>query len=163
LSLHRTKGFFSHWRPIRPSAATYVAGAWVHPCVLFGWWFISWDLWWRGGGELVGWYCSSYGIANPFSSFIPFSNFSIGTLCSVQCLAVSSHLCICQTRAEPFMRQLYQTSVSKYFWASTIVSGFGDCIWDGSPGGTVSGWSFLQSVLHTLSPYFLPWVLCSPF
>ena len=34
---------------------------------------------------------------------------------------------------------------------STIVSGFGDCIWDGYPGGTVSGWSFLQSLLHILS------------
>ena len=32
-----------------------------------------------------------------------------------------------------------------------IVSVFGDCIWDGSPGGAVSGWSFLQSLLHTLS------------
>jgi hypothetical protein len=49
------------------------------------------------------------------------------------------------------------------FLASTIVSGFGDCIWDGSPGGTVSRWPFLQSLLHTLSPYFLLWVFCSPF
>jgi hypothetical protein len=30
-------------------------------------------------GALVGWYCySSYGFANPFSFFSPFSNFSIG-------------------------------------------------------------------------------------
>ena len=33
----------------------------------------------------------------------------------------------------------------------TVVSDFGDCLWDGSPGGAVSGWSFLQSLLHTLS------------
>jgi hypothetical protein len=26
-----------------------------------------------------------------------------------------------------------------------IVSGFGGCLWDGYPGGAVSGWSFLQS------------------
>lgn len=33
------------------------------------------------GGCLVGWYgCSSYGIANPFSSFRSFSNSSIGNL-----------------------------------------------------------------------------------
>ena len=32
---------------------------------------------------------------------------------------------------------------------------FGDYIWDGSPGGAVSGWPFFQSLLHTLSPYFL--------
>jgi len=29
-------------------------------------------------GALVGWYCCSYGIANPFSSFNPFSNSSNG-------------------------------------------------------------------------------------
>jgi hypothetical protein len=32
-----------------------------------------------GSRDLVGWYCcSSYGVANPFSSFRPFCNFSIG-------------------------------------------------------------------------------------
>jgi hypothetical protein len=37
---------------------------------------LSWELW---GGGLVGWYCcSSYGVANLFSSFSPFSNSSIG-------------------------------------------------------------------------------------
>jgi hypothetical protein len=30
------------------------------------------------------------------------------------------------------------------------LSGFGDCIWDVSPGGTVSGWPFLQSLLQSL-------------
>ena len=34
-------------------------------------------------------------------------------------------------------RQLYQALVSTHFLASTIVSSFGDCIRDGSPGGTV--------------------------
>ena len=53
--------------------------------------------------------------------------------------------------AEPLRRQLYQAPVSKHLLASTIVSGFGNCIWDGSPGGAVSGWPFLQSLLHTLS------------
>ena len=28
-----------------------------------------------------------------------------------------------------------------------LVSGFSGCLWDGSPGGAVSGWSFLQSLL----------------
>jgi hypothetical protein len=46
-----------------------------------------------------------------------------------------------------------------YFLASTIVSGFGDYIWDGSSGRTVSGWSFLQSLVHTLTLYLLLWVL----
>ena len=69
------------------------------------------------------------------------------TLCSVQWLAVCIYLCICQALAKPLRRQLYQAPVSKHLLASTIVSGFGDCIWDGSPGGAVSGWSFLQSLL----------------
>jgi hypothetical protein len=42
--------------------------------------------------------------------------------------------------------------------ASAIVSRFDDCIWDG-----YIGWPFLQSLLHTLSQYFLLWVFCYPF
>jgi hypothetical protein len=49
------------------------------------------------------------------------------------------HLCICQALSEPFRTQLYQAPVSKLLLASTIVSGFGGCIWDGSTGGAVSG------------------------
>jgi hypothetical protein len=40
--------------------------------------------------------------------------------------------------AEPLRRQLYQDPVSKHLLASTIGSGFGDCIWDGSPGRAIS-------------------------
>ena len=32
--------------------------------------------------------------------------------------------------------------------------------WDGSPGGADSEWPFLNSWLHTLSLYLLPWVFC---
>ena len=46
--------------------------------------------------------------------------------------------------------------------AYTIVFGFGDCMWDGYPGGTVSGWSFLQSLPQTLFLYLLPCIFCSP-
>jgi hypothetical protein len=83
----------------------------------------------------------------------------LGALCSFQWLAMSIHLCI--RKAVPHKRQLYQASFSKHFFASIIVPGFGDCIWDASPGGAISGWSFLQSLLFTLSPYFLLWVFCS--
>jgi hypothetical protein len=62
----------------------------------------------------------------------------LGTLCSAQKLAESIHLWICQALAEPLRRQLYQAPVSKHLLAFTIVSGFGDCIWDGYPGG--AGW-----------------------
>jgi hypothetical protein len=66
----------------------------------------------------------------------------LGTLCSVQWLAESIHLCICQA-LEPLRRQLYQAPVSKHLVASTLVSGFTNCIWDGTPGETVSSMSFL--------------------
>ena len=61
----------------------------------------------------------------------------LGTLCSVQWLAQSMFLCICQALEEPIRRQLYQASVSKCLLTYTMVSGFGDCIWDGSQGGAL--------------------------
>jgi hypothetical protein len=67
----------------------------------------------------------------------------LGTQCSVQRLAVSIPLCICQALAEPLRRQLYQTPVNKHFLASTIVSALGNCIWDGSHmGQSLDGLSF---------------------
>ena len=75
----------------------------------------------------------------------------LGTLCSVQWMAVSLHFYIFRVLAESLRRQLYQSPVSKLLLASAIVSGFDGCLWDGSPGGAVSGWSFLQSLLYTLS------------
>jgi hypothetical protein len=64
---------------------------------------------------------------------------SLGTLCSIQWMAVSIHFCISKAQAEPLKSQVYQAPVSKLLLASTIVSAFSDCIWDGSPGGAVSG------------------------
>jgi hypothetical protein len=67
----------------------------------------------------------------------------LGFLCSVWWLAASIHICIGQDLAEPLKRQLYQTPVSKHFLASTKVSGFGMCMWDGSQvGQTLDGLSF---------------------
>jgi hypothetical protein len=79
----------------------------------------------------------------------------LGSLCSVQCLAASIHIYTGQDLAKSFWRQLYWAPVSKHFLASTIVSGFGVCMWDGSPGGAVSGWPFLQSLFHFSSLCFL--------
>jgi hypothetical protein len=76
------------------------------------------------------------------------------SLHSVQCLAVYNLICIGQD-LEPLRRQLYQASVSKHFLTSTIKSGFSVCMWDESPGGAVSGWPFLQFLLHCLSLCFL--------
>jgi hypothetical protein len=56
---------------------------------------------------------------------------------------------------------IYQAHVSMHFLVSVIMSAFGDCIWDGSPGGAVFRWPFLQSLttlcLHVCScEYFVP-------
>jgi hypothetical protein len=53
---------------------------------------------------------------------------------------------------KPFRRYPYQAPVIKNLPASAIVSGFGNCIQDRSPGREVSGWPFLLSVLHILFP-----------
>ena len=84
-------------------------------------------------------------------------------LCTVQWLTESTHHSICQVLAEPFRRHLYQAPVSKQLMASIIASGFGDCIWDESPGGTFSGWSFLWYQFHSWSLYLLLWKLYSHF
>ena len=78
----------------------------------------------------------------------------LGTPSSVQWLAASICLCTCQALVEPLRRQPYQAPVRKNFLASTIGSGFGDCTWDGSLGGTVSGWPFLQSLFHAFVSIF---------
>ena len=62
--------------------------------------------------------------------------------------------CIGQALAELLRRQLYEAPVSKCFLESAIVSGFGVCRWDGSIDGAVSGWPFLQFLLHSLSLNF---------
>jgi hypothetical protein len=148
--LYRTKVFLSHWFQIRPSSTTDAAGS-IGPS-LYTLWLVVYSL---GVLEsLVGWYGSSfYGVAKFFSSFSPSPNSSIwGSPGSVKWLAANIYICIGQALAETPRRQLYQTPVSKQFLESAIVSRFGVCIWDGSPGGVVSGWPFLQSLLHSF-PY----------
>jgi hypothetical protein len=104
-----------------------------------------------GGYWLVRIAVPSMGMQTPSAPWVLSLVPPLGTLCSVLWLAESIHFCICQALVEPLRRWLYQAPVSKHLLASTTVSGFGDCRWDGSPGGTVSGWPFLQSLLHTLS------------
>jgi hypothetical protein len=71
---------------------------------------------------------------------------TMGSPCSVQCLTVYIRICICQDLAEPLKGQLYHALISKQFLESAIVSGFGVCMWDGSPGGAVTVWPLLQSM-----------------
>jgi len=59
--------------------------------------------------------------------------------CSVQWLAATIVICISMALAEPLMGHPYLAPPSKNILASAIVTGFGGCKWDGSPGGAVSG------------------------
>jgi hypothetical protein len=97
-SLQRIKGLSAQWYPIRTSSATYVMGAMGSSMCTF--WLQVYCL--RTSRGLVG-CCSSYGAANHFSSFKPFSN-SSGDLCSVQWLFGSICLCVFQALAEPLKR-----------------------------------------------------------
>jgi hypothetical protein len=109
-------------------------------------------------GILAGsYYCSFYGAANPFISFSPFSSSSIGDHVLSPMVGGENSPFICQALVEPLRRQLYEAPVSKHLLASTIVSGFGDYIWDGSPGGqSADGLSFsLCSVSLPMDNLFL--------
>jgi hypothetical protein len=135
----------------------YICG-WSHgspPCVLFGWWFSTWELWEYWLAHIV---VPPLGLQTPSAPWVLSLAPPLGNLCSVQWLAVSIHFCICQALAEPLRRQLYHAPVSKLLLTSTIVSGICNYIWDGSPGGTVTDWPFLQFLLHTLYLYLFPWV-----
>jgi hypothetical protein len=114
----------------------------------FLWWFSPRELWryW-----LVHFVVPPMRLQTPSAPWVLSLAPSLGTLCSVQWMAVSIHFCICQELAEPLRRELYQAPGSKFFLVSAIVSDLGSCSWDGSPGGAVSGWSFLESLLQTLS------------
>jgi hypothetical protein len=121
--------------------------SWVIPCVLFDWQFHPWKLWeiW-----LVGIFVLPMWLQNPSAPSVLSITTPLGTLCSVQWLAASIHLCICQTLTESHRRQIYQAHVTN-FLASTIVSGFGDSISDGFQGGGGSHWMAFSSVSD---PYY---------
>ena len=124
------------------------------------WWFNPWEFW---GYWLVHIAVSPMGLQATSAPLVLSLASPLGTLYLVQWLAESIYLCICQALAKPLRRHLYQAPISKHLLASTIVSCFGDCIWDGSPGRAVYAWSFLQSLLQALPLYLLPRVFCFPF
>jgi hypothetical protein len=97
----------------------------------------------------------SMGLQTPSTLSVPSLTPLLRTPCSVQWLAANICLYICKALAGPLRRQPYQAPFRMHFLTSTIESGFGNSMWDESPGGTVSEWPFLQSLLHTLSPYLL--------
>jgi hypothetical protein len=119
----------------------------LEPCGLIDWWFRPWELWevW-----LVDIVVLPIGLQSPSAPSTLFLTRPLGTSNSVQWLAVSIWHCICRALVGQLRRQLYQAPFSKHFLASTVVSEFGDCIWDESQMGwpPLDGLSFsLCSVL----------------
>ena len=105
------------------------------------------------GVHIVSYCCSSCEVANPFSSLGTFSNSSIrDTVLSP--MVDWEHLIL-------YLSGTVRASVSKHLLASTVVSGFGDCIWDGCQERQhLNGLSFnLCSTLclcNTSYGYFVP-------
>jgi len=79
------------------------------------------------------------GLQSPSAPSVFSLTLPVGFSCSVQWLVANMLIYISRIMAEPLGRNSYLAPVSKHFLASTIVTGFGGCIWDGSPGGAVSG------------------------
>jgi len=73
---------------------------WVPPCVLLVGGLVPGS----SGGSGCCYCCSSYGVANPLSSFSPFSNSSIGVPMISLKLAASILICIIKALAEPLRR-----------------------------------------------------------
>jgi hypothetical protein len=86
------------------------------------------------------------GLQIPSASWVFSLAPSLGTLCSVQWMAVSIHFYICQALAEP-LRLLSASSYWHPQQCLVLVFVYGmDAL-----GSAFSGWSFLQSLLHTVS------------
>jgi hypothetical protein len=128
------------------------------PCVLFGWCFSPWELWWYWLVHIV---VPTMNCKHLQLHRSPYPPPPLGTLCSVQCLAENIHLCICQALEESLKRQIYQASVSKHLLACTIVSVLGDFTWDRSPGGQPPDGLFLTlcsslCFCNSLQGHFVP-------
>jgi hypothetical protein len=83
-----------------------------------------------GGGEGVLLFLMW--VANPFSYFSPFSNSSIGDPV-LNTMVGCEHLPLYLSGSGIASQET--APVSKYFLATSVVCGFGICIWDGSAGG----------------------------
>jgi hypothetical protein len=100
-------------------------------------------------GVLVSsYFCSSYGAANLFSSLGPFSSSFIGDPV-LSSMDGCEHLLMYLSGTG---RASQDTAISDSYQQALV--GIYNSVWwlsmDGSPGGAVSGWSCLKSLLHTL-------------
>jgi hypothetical protein len=102
---------------------------WVAPCLFLGWWFSPWEFW---GVLLFDIVVPPMGLQTRSVLSVLLKIPPLGMLYSIQWLAMSTHLWISQALAETLRRQRYPVPNSKNFLASTMLSGFVNCIWYGS-------------------------------
>jgi hypothetical protein len=127
---------------------------WVLPCVLFDCWFCFWEF---GGGGGPDWLILFFlWVANPFSSFSPFYNSSIGDP-MISAMVGCKHLPLCMSGSG---KASQETAISGSCQLALLGIHNNVCVWltvygmDPQVGQSLDG-LFLQSLLHTLSPYFL--------
>ena len=89
---------------------------------------------------------SSYGVANPFISFSPSPNSSIRVL-MLNPMVGFEHLHLYWSGSGRISQEIDISGSCQQGLLVSAMSGFAGCIWDRSPGGAVSGWPFLQSLL----------------
>ena len=123
-----------HWsiyRAFIEPRTTPLTDAWQgHPlqlmylelCVLLCWWVSPWE---PLGDQLVD-VILTVGLQSPSTPLVLSLTSLLRTLCLVQWMVVSIHLCICKALAGSLRRQPYQAPFSMHFLASTIGSGFGN-------------------------------------
>jgi hypothetical protein len=125
----------------RPRASPSIDGQLVHHLLPMQ---LETYLW----GVLVGSYCcSSYRVADPYSSMGTFSSSFIRGPVFHPINNWEHTLLYLPDTDIASQRELYHGPVSKIFLAYAIVSGLGGCIYDGTTRGAFSGWSFLPSQL----------------
>jgi hypothetical protein len=86
-SIEPSQDLSSHSCPTRPSSATMQLEPWVPPCVLFRWLFSPWEFWWYWLVHIV----LPMGLQTTSAPWVLSLAPPLGTLCSVQWLAVSIH------------------------------------------------------------------------
>ena len=118
----------------------------------FGWSFSSWELWGVWLVDIVVFPMILQTSSAP--SVLPLTS-TLGSQSSFWWLTASIHICVGKDLAKSLRKHLYQAPLSKHLLASAIVPGLGGCIWDISPCGAGSEWLFLQTMLYSLSLYFL--------
>ena len=112
------------------------------PCVLFGWWFSPWELGQRGAGWLI--------LLFFLWGYKPLSSYNLcplGSLCSVQCLAV----CLSASVLVKFCQGL---SVDSYTWLLSVTT---YCLVLVSADGMDPWWGSVWMAFPSVSaPLFVP-------